>query len=153
MAVTVKMEGSKEMELLLKELRNDTFKKKVLTSAYRKAAKPFVKTARSAAPMAKEDGVDNAGNVIPKGFIKKNIKTWTYRNIRAPHLLMGVKLSRKQKTDGGYWFFKHNELGTVHQSAKPFLQPSFDKTKGAMGGIVSSEFDGIFKKFKNKYNL
>ena len=152
-SISVKIEGTDEMKRTLKEFRNDTFKKKVLTSAFRKAAKPFIQAARANAPIADEDGKDRSGNVIPVGWTKKHVKSWTYRNIRSPHLLMGVKLSRKEKSDGGYWLHKYAELGTVHRPAKPFLRPAWDNTKGMMSGIVGSEFDKVFKKFKSKYNL
>ena len=147
------MEGSKELQNALKEIRNDAFKKKVLTSVYRKAAKPFVKTARANAPIADEDVKIEGGEIIKRGFLRKSIKTWVSRGVRSPHLFMGVKLSKDQKKKKSYWYFVWLELGTVHQAAKPFLQPAWNATIGPAAQIMQSEFSAIFQKFKTKYGI
>ena len=65
---------------------------------------------------------------------------------------MGARFGKRAlKNDG--WFYRFLEFGTVHQAPQPFLQPAWDSTIGLASGIVGMEFAGIFKKFKNKYNL
>lgn len=152
MPISVKLEGTKGVQNVLKEFRNDTFKKKVLTAAYRKAGKPFVKLARANAPVADDYVFRKNGDAIAPETLKKSIGTWTYRKIKSPHLLLGARQGRRSlKYDG--WFYRFPEFGTVHQAPKPFLKPAWNSTIGMANGIVSSEFTGIFNKFKSKYNL
>ena len=140
------------MSALLKDLRDDTFKKKVLTSSYRKAAKPFVKLARSKAPVADDYVFRKNGDAIAPGTLKKSIGTWTYRKMKSPHLMLGAKFGRRSlKYDG--WFYRFIEFGTVHQSAKPFLRPAWDATQGFIGSSINNDFSGIFNKFKNKHGI
>lgn len=145
----VSLEGQKEMQEALKEFRDDAFTKKVLTSAFRKAGKPFIKTAKAAAPVADRD-VNQKGHIVKPQTLKKSIGNWVYRKDKSPHLMLGAKHGRRSmKFDG--WYYKFIEFGTAKMAPKPFLQPSWDATKGMVSTILNGEFEGVLTKFKTKY--
>ena len=152
-AISIKLEGTEAMQNALKEFKDDTFKKKVLTSAYRKAAKPFVKTAKANAPIAERAVMQGGGRYqVDPGTLKKSVGAWTYRKLKSPHLFMGARFGKRSlKYDG--WYYRFVEFGTVFQAAKPFLQPAWNATVGAAGQILNSEFTGVLNKFKNKYGI
>lgn len=148
---SIELKGSDELQRTLKAFRDDTFKEKVLTSTYRKAAKPFVAQARANAPVAKKIVKQGKHEVKPQ-TLKKSVGAWTYRKLKSPHLLMGAKHGRRSmKYDG--WYYRFIEFGTVKQSAKPFLQPAWDATKTLAATIMDKEFTTILRKFKNKYGI
>ena len=159
-AVTVKMQGSEEMKKILKEFRNDTFKKKVLTSTYRKAGKPFIELAKAKAPVAEDwvfrkqskKGQQSSAQAIAPGTLRESIGAWTYGKLNQPHLFLGVRTGKRAKKNDG-WFFKFLEFGTVYINPQPFLQPAWDNTKGAISNAAISSFGKTFKRFKRNYNL
>ena len=149
--IEVSIGGTAEMQKALKELSNDTFKKKVLVSTYRKAAKPFVKMAQANAPVAPVT-VNQNGHQIKPGNLKGAVSTWTYSKLKSPHLFMGARFGKRSlKYDG--WYYRFVEFGTVHQAAKPFLQPAWDATQGQITGILNKEFTGILTKYKTKHGI
>lgn len=150
--INVKLEGTQKMQAALKEFKDDTFKKKVLTSAYRKAAKPFVKLARANAPIAPKSVISYDGKRIDPGTLKKSIGTWTYRKIKSPHLLMGAKHGKRSAKYDGY-FYKFVEFGTAKQAAQPFLRPAWDSTQPQIKSTLEKEFLKTLNKFKSKYGL
>lgn len=133
MKVKIKVEGLRQLDAALGDLKNKTVAKGVVRRALLESAEPMRARAEAAAPV-RED-TDRVVTFGPKGN-KKVRRVGTMRAL----VQMGTRLTKRQAGQARREtkFFsaiyvgtrdriaRLREFGTVGQSAEPFMRPAFD---------------------------
>lgn len=131
----LKVHGFDELTRALAEA-SSTIRKKAVRGALREAAKIFVTSARSAAPILKVPTKRRAVGTVRKNIVVRNSKL--ARKAGNEGVFVGVRPLRGARTkklgkagannpnDPFYWHFL--EFGTKKMAARPFLRPAADKS-------------------------
>lgn len=144
----MKVEGFRELERALDDLGNDRAAKRIGRAALKKAAQPVAEDAAARAP---RDEKDTDGIVL------------------AESLRVGTRLNKRQARRHKRWRVKgavemfvgvaneasayghHQEFGTQHHGAQPFLRPAWDANKDRMLDILRRElWAGIKRQLKRQ---
>lgn len=104
MSVRVDITGHKQVDTLLSNL-SDSLQRKVIISAFRKAAKPVLTRMRSLSPMGESTYQNYLGQLHIPGWLKKSHGIIPAKSKTHPGIWVGPKVGKKYAYDGFYFKF------------------------------------------------
>lgn len=154
--MTVKVDGLVELQRQLKAMSTQ-MSRKILRSATTAGARVIVVAARAKAPVGKtgelKKSIGSRRDIreCRKDYEVRAVSVFrvkgTYANTRE-----NVRRGRAGKTymmDPPTFYWKFNELGTVKQTAKPFIEPALQDNISQVTDAVKQRLtEGIFKATK-----
>lgn len=102
---------------------------KVLKKVIRQSTKPLINSARSTVSKRTGNLSKSIGN-LPLRKAKRSV-------------YVGPKSGKKRKYDG--WYGRFVEFGTKHMKPRPFMGPSWDKSKGSVLRNIELKLKRIIK--------
>lgn len=136
-----KVKGLKQLKRALKQLPKDV-RKRVLTGALRKGAKPIQATAIALVPTGESVSRTLRGADWDHyaGKLKDSIKIASEKKkflLDAARVRIGVDIKKGDKD--GAWYWRFVEFGTSKKAKRPFLVPAFEMMKFAADKIIRKE--------------
>ena len=125
--IEFKVEGFAELEQALRRLPQE-IAGQVLMSALRKAGKPMQTDAVQTAPRSVNPGKN--------GHMADIIKL---RILKDANSVADVEASLWLGPDPNHFYGLFPEFGTIHQMAKPFMRPAFDRHKDETIDLLGKE--------------
>lgn len=125
--IEFKVSGFLELERALRQLPQEVAGR-VLMSALRKAGEPMAADAKQAAPRSSNPG--------PNGHMADSI---ALRKLRDATSVADVEASLWLGPDPNHWYGTFSEFGTVHETARPFMRPAFDRHKDEAIDLLGKE--------------
>lgn len=125
------VKGAKELDAKLEELGR-TVEDKVVRAAMREALKPALDSARTNIPKSDKAHRTYKGRLVAPGFAARSLRRVAGKpnqgKIRAA---LGVARE-------AYYALQFIEMGTIHISARPWLGPAFEATRGKALDVLAS---------------
>jgi len=149
MSAKFKVEGFKDLDRALAGLGDPKASKRISRAALRKAAKPVAADAAANAPRDETDtdGIVLADSIKVGSKLNKRQKRVQRRRRGDVELYVGVA---NEASAYGH----HQEFGTEHHAAQPFLRPAWDANTGRMIDTIKTElWAGIRRQLKRKGKL
>lgn len=164
----MKKQLDRDLDEIMKTLRQIPYKalsKKERKRALRKAMQPLIAAAQSKAPVMR--GRRKATVVLGDGtkltYYPRNLAL-SIREIvlpKSPDVFVGPKVMKRRRSGDEYgktrakvdaYYAAMIEYGTRNMSAKPYMRPAFESTKGQVMQIAKKEVETLIKAWaaKNK---
>jgi HK97 gp10 family phage protein len=159
----LKIEGLKELQKKLLELKGGVGGQKVLAAAARKAMMPVRDRAAALAP--RDTGVlaesiivvskkPTSGKVVASAGIKVKVSgayKEAVKGLKKSSLRkLGVKTKSALARRSAHWRWHFVEKGTSKMKAEPFIRPAFRQNKQRMLDILKAELQKSIKKIVKK---
>lgn len=125
--------GLKELNRKLEEL-GKLAEVKIMRAAMRAAMKPALEAARAAAPEGDRWHKTYTKRPVGPGFTKRSVRLVTVKP-RSPgkfRMIIGVRAE-------AFYALQFIELGTSRIPRKPWLEPSFEQSQGAVKDALGEE--------------
>lgn len=145
----MKVEGFQDLDRALKGLGDPKASKRISRLALRKAAKPVADDAAAKAPRDEHDtdGIVLADSIKVGSKLNKRQKRVQRRHRGDVEVYVGV--ANEAST-----YAHHQEFGTEHHAAQPFMRPAWDANTGRMVSTIKKElWAGIKRQLKRQGKL
>jgi HK97 gp10 family phage protein len=164
--VTFKIEGIKEFEALIKEMRQDfgeKDQKKILNNAVKKSMVTVLNTAKSLAPtdtgalraslrleVRKPNRKDRRSQYVSANDIVIGNVTTAPGNVLAKKSFINQQTGKKQTGITSDARAIANEFGTANMGAKPYLRPALESQGGNVVNKLGQSLAEVLQKYKSK---